>query len=91
MPGFLDGLGTRDEPGPVQRAFAEEHVAPCRHCTADMVMRVQALLEKNPKPSDPEIRRHMMPHLYGCGNHARILRSVRGAARTKCALPNSAR
>jgi aerobic-type carbon monoxide dehydrogenase small subunit (CoxS/CutS family) len=45
-----------------------------------MIMRAQALLEKNPSPSDEEIRRHMMPNLCRCGTHMRIFRAVRRAA-----------
>jgi aerobic-type carbon monoxide dehydrogenase small subunit (CoxS/CutS family) len=45
-----------------------------------MIMRAQALLEKNPSPSDAEIRRHLMPNLCRCGTHLRILRAVRRAA-----------
>jgi aerobic-type carbon monoxide dehydrogenase small subunit (CoxS/CutS family) len=45
-----------------------------------MIMRAQALLEKNPSPSEAEIRRRMMPNLCRCGTHMRILRAVRRAA-----------
>jgi aerobic-type carbon monoxide dehydrogenase small subunit (CoxS/CutS family) len=45
-----------------------------------MVMRAQSLLEKNPSPSDAQIRRHMMPNLCRCGTHMRILKAVRRAA-----------
>jgi nicotinate dehydrogenase subunit A len=76
----LEGLGTPTEPGPVQRAFIAEQAAQCGYCIAGMIMRAQALLEKNPVPSDAEIRRHMMPNLCRCGTHMRILRAVRRAA-----------
>jgi aerobic-type carbon monoxide dehydrogenase small subunit (CoxS/CutS family) len=76
----LEGLGTPAEPGPVQRAFIAEQAAQCGYCIAGMIMRAQALLEKNPAPSDAEIRRHMMPNLCRCGTHMRILRAVRRAA-----------
>jgi nicotinate dehydrogenase subunit A len=76
----LEGLGTPTEPGPVQRAFIAEQAAQCGYCIAGMIMRAQALLERNPAPSDAEIRRHMMPNLCRCGTHMRILRAVRRAA-----------
>ena len=76
----VEGLGTIEQPGPVQRAFIEEQAAQCGYCIAGMIMRAQALLEKNPSPSDTEIRRHMMPSLCRCGTHMRILRAVRRAA-----------
>jgi len=76
----VEGLGTVDNPGPVQRAFIEEQAAQCGYCIAGMIMRAQALLEKNPAPSDAEVRRHMMPNLCRCGTHMRILRAVGRAA-----------
>ena len=43
-------------------------------------MRAESLLAKNPKPTDAQIRQHMMPNLCRCGTHMRILRAVRRAA-----------
>ena len=76
----VEGLGTAREPGPLQQAFIEEQAAQCGFCIAGMMMRAQALLEKNPAPSDAEIRRHMVVNLCRCGTHMRILRAVRRAA-----------
>ena len=76
----VEGLGTVDAPGLVQRAFIEEQAAPCGYCIAGMVMRAQALLDANPAPSEAEIRAHMAPNLCRCGTHVRILRAVRRAA-----------
>ena len=76
----VEGLGTIEQPGPLQRAFVDEQAAQCGYCIAGMIMRAQALLEKNPSPSEAEIRRHMMPNLCRCGTHMRILRAVRRAA-----------
>ena len=76
----VEGLGTIEKPGPVQRAFIDEQAAQCGYCIAGMIMRAQALLERNPSPSEAEIRRHMMPNLCRCGTHMRILRAVRRAA-----------
>jgi len=79
----IEGLGTGDNPGPLQRAFIEEQAAQCGYCIAGMIMRAQALLERNASPTEAEIRRHMMPNLCRCGSHMRILRAVRRAAQTK--------
>jgi aerobic-type carbon monoxide dehydrogenase small subunit (CoxS/CutS family) len=76
----IEGLGTADHPGPVQRAFLQEQAAQCGYCIAGMVMRAQSLLERNPHPSDAEIRDHMSINLCRCGTHVRILRAVRRAA-----------
>ena len=78
----LEGLGSRERPGLLQRAFIEEQAAQCGYCIAGMIMRAQALLEKNPSPSDAEIRRYMMPNVCRCGTHMRILKAVRRAAQS---------
>jgi nicotinate dehydrogenase subunit A len=77
----LEGLGTIAEPAPIQRAFMEEQSAQCGYCIAGMMMRAQALLQRNSKPSDEQIRAELAPHLCRCGTHMRILRAVRRAAR----------
>jgi nicotinate dehydrogenase subunit A len=76
----VEGLGTAENPGPVQRAFIDEQAAQCGYCIAGMIVRAQALLERNPSPSEAEFRRHMAPNLCRCGTHMRILRAVRRAA-----------
>jgi nicotinate dehydrogenase subunit A len=77
----LEGLGTIDKPGPVQRAFIEEQAAQCGFCIPGMIMRAQALLERNASPSPAQIRQHMSPNLCRCGTHMRIVRAVERAAR----------
>ncbi len=76
----IEGLGTAENPNAVQRAFQEEQAAQCGYCIAGMIMRAQSLLDKNPSPSDEDIRVHMQPNLCRCGTHARILRAVRRAS-----------
>ena len=72
----VEGLGTLEKPGPMQRAFIEAQAAQCGYCIPGMMMRAQALLEKNPAPSDAEIRGALRPHLCRCGTHTRILHAV---------------
>jgi nicotinate dehydrogenase subunit A len=76
----VEGLGTAENPGPLQRAFVEEQAAQCGYCIAGMMMRAQALLQKNADASDADIRVAMQPNLCRCGTHMRILRAVRRAA-----------
>jgi len=76
----IEGLGTLENPGPIQRAFIEEQAAQCGYCIPGMMMRAHALLLQTPNPSDEEIRAHMEPNLCRCGTHMRILRAVRRAA-----------
>ena len=77
----LEGLGTLDEPGPVQRAFIAEQAAQCGYCIPGMIMRAHALLLARPDPTEAEIRAGMNPQLCRCGTHGRILAAVRRAAR----------
>jgi nicotinate dehydrogenase subunit A len=76
----LEGLGTAEQPGPMQRAFIEEQAAQCGYCIPGMMMRAHALLQRNPHASDLEIRTALEPQLCRCGTHMRILRAVRRAA-----------
>jgi len=76
----VEGLGTAQEPGALQRAFIEEQAAQCGYCIAGMLMRAQALLDRTSAPTDAEIREHMTVNLCRCGTHMRILRAVRRAA-----------
>ena len=78
----VEGLGTADNPGPVQKAFIEEQSAQCGYCIPGMIMRTQALLERNPSPTETQIRAALEPNLCRCGTHMRILRAARRAARS---------
>lgn len=75
----LEGLGTVTDPGPLQRAFIAEQAAQCGYCIPGMMMRAQALLQRNPEPSDAQIRAQMETNLCRCGTHMRILRAVHRA------------
>jgi nicotinate dehydrogenase subunit A len=85
----VEGLGTTDAPGVLQRAFIEEQAAQCGYCIAGMIMRATELLEHTAAPTDDEIRTHMMPNLCRCGTHMRILRAVRRAADAMHAGPGA--
>ncbi len=76
----IEGLATGDQPGPVPAAFEAEQAAQCGYCIAGMIMRTQALLERNNRPTEAELRAHLAPNLCRCGTHMRILRAARRAA-----------
>lgn len=76
----LEGLGTPSSPGPVQRAFIEEQAAQCGFCIPGMLLRAQALLDRNRDPTEVEIRTHLQPNLCRCGTHMRIVKAVKRAA-----------
>ena len=77
----VEGLGTRAAPHPLQTAFIEEQALQCGQCTSGLLMRAAALLERNPHPSEAEIRAALDGHLCRCGVHGRVLRAVAKAAR----------
>ena len=76
----VEGLGTVEAPGPLQRAFMAEQAAQCGYCIPGMMMRAHALLVASKSPSEAEIRAGMDPNLCRCGTHMRILAAVRRAA-----------
>lgn len=78
----LDGLGTAEKPHPVQKAFIEEQAASCGYCANGWIMNAVAILEKNPKVSDAQIRQQLSGVKCRCGTHMAILRAVRKAADT---------
>jgi nicotinate dehydrogenase subunit A len=77
----VEGLGTVEKPGPMQRAFMEEQAAQCGYCIPGMMMRAQALLESQPGADEAQIRKALTPNLCRCGTHMRILRAVGRAAK----------
>ena len=76
----IESLGTPDKPGALPAAFEAEQAAQCGYCIAGMIMRAQALLERDNRPTEAELRAHLAPNLCRCGTHMRILRAVRRAA-----------
>ena len=72
----VEGLGTIEEPGPMQAAFIEEQAAQCGYCIPGMMMQAQALLQKNPAADEIQIRAALEPNLCRCGTHSRILKAV---------------
>ncbi|WP_152048911.1 (2Fe-2S)-binding protein [Aureimonas psammosilenae] len=76
----VEGLGTIEAPGPLQEAFIAEQAAQCGYCIPGMMMRAQALLQRDPNVSDEAIRAHMEPNLCRCGTQMRILKAIRRAA-----------
>lgn len=76
----IEGLGTPDKPHPLQRAFIEEQAVQCGYCINGMIMESAALLARNKKPSEAEIKDALARNLCRCGTHLRIVRAIRRAA-----------
>jgi nicotinate dehydrogenase subunit A len=77
----LEGLGTVQGPSALQRAFIDEQACQCGYCSSGMIMAAQALLTRNPKPSESEVKQALDGHLCRCGAHNRIVRAVLRASK----------
>ena len=76
----LEGLGTVAHPHPLQKAFIEEQAGQCAYCINGMIMTAKVLLDKNPHPTETEIKQALDKNLCRCGSHLRIVRAVKRAA-----------
>ena len=76
----LEGLGTDANPHPVQQAFIDEQAVQCGYCVNGMIMQSAALLARNPKPSEQDVKTELANNLCRCGTHLRIVRAVMRAA-----------
>jgi nicotinate dehydrogenase subunit B len=83
----IEGLADADELHPVQKAFVDENAAQCGYCTSGMIITAVALLGRNPRPTDDEIRDALETTLCRCGSHERIRRAIRRAAGDPEPLP----
>jgi nicotinate dehydrogenase subunit A len=77
----LEGLGSPENPHPVQRAFIDEQAAQCGYCINGMIMQSAAFLGQNRTPTEADIRGALANNLCRCGTHLRIIRAVQRAAR----------
>src|SRR5438309_3588526 len=76
----VEGLAEEDKLTPLQQAFSEHHALQCGYCTPGMLMSATALLEKNPKPSEDEIRKALQGNLCRCTGYWNIFDAVKAAA-----------
>jgi carbon-monoxide dehydrogenase small subunit len=76
----VEGLAPDGELTPMQAAFQAEHGLQCGFCTPGFVVSATALLDRNPDPSDDEIREGLSGNLCRCTGYQGILRAVRAAA-----------
>ena len=76
----LEGLGSPGQLHPLQKAFIEEQAVQCGYCINGMIMSAKALLDRNPKPSERDVREALATNLCRCGTHNRIVRAILRAA-----------
>src|SRR5262249_46741865 len=76
----LEGLGTLEQPHPLQAAFTAEQAAQCGYCIPGMIMLAKALLDRTQQPDEAEVRLGLAGNLCRCGTHNRIVRAILKAA-----------
>ena len=76
----VEGLSKGSELHPLQHAFLAEQAAQCGYCTSGILISAAALLAKNPKPTEGEVRAALDRNLCRCGSHNRVVRAVLRAA-----------
>jgi carbon-monoxide dehydrogenase small subunit len=74
------GLGTLDDPHPLQEAFADHGAVQCGYCTPGMIISAQALLDRNPNPTEQEIREAISGNICRCTGYGQIVEAVQVAA-----------
>jgi len=78
----IEGLGGGNNPHPLQTAFIEEQAAQCGYCANGMIMTAKTLLDKNPRPTEAQIKKAMAANFCRCGTHNRIVRAIQRAAKS---------
>jgi nicotinate dehydrogenase subunit A len=76
----LEGLGTPEQPHPIQKAFIAEQAVQCGYCINGMIMQSAAFLAANRAPTEEQIREALKDNLCRCGTHVRIVAAVQRAA-----------
>jgi nicotinate dehydrogenase subunit A len=76
----VEGLGTAEQPHPLQRAFISEQAMQCGYCVSGILISAAALLKRNPSPTEAEVRTALDRNLCRCGSHNRMVRAVLRAA-----------
>lgn len=76
----LEGIGTQENPHPLQTAFYEHYGAQCGFCTPGMIMASKALLDSNPNPTRDEVVEGIVGNVCRCTGYTKIIESVLSAA-----------
>ncbi len=77
----IEGLSSEGKLHPIQEAFIEHDALQCGYCTPGMIMSVKALLDKNPNPSDEDIRKSIDGNLCRCGSYPNIIKAAMEASK----------
>lgn len=86
----IEGLADGDTLHPLQQAFWEKHALQCGYCTPGMILASLDLLQKNPDPSDQEVREALKGNLCRCTGYHNVVIAVRHAARAMAGAATAA-
>jgi nicotinate dehydrogenase subunit A len=73
----LEGLGTVENPHPIQKAFIEEQAAQCGFCLNGVIMTAKAFVDRTPKATEEQIQQALSGVLCRCFAHTRMLRAIK--------------
>lgn len=76
----IEGIGTAEDLHPIQRAFMKWNAAQCGYCIPAMILAAKDLLDKNPNPSEDEIKKATSGILCRCTGYLKIFEAVKTAA-----------
>jgi carbon-monoxide dehydrogenase small subunit len=76
----VEGLAPAGQLSPLQQAFMEHNAVQCGFCTPGMLMSTHALLQRNPHPTEEQIKQALVGNLCRCTGYVRIIRAVQAAA-----------
>lgn len=76
----VEGLGTEDQPHPLQKAFIEEGAVQCGFCTPGMLMSSYALLQKEERPTESRIRESISGNVCRCTGYVKIINAIKQVA-----------
>jgi nicotinate dehydrogenase subunit A len=72
----IESLGTIEKPHPIQQAFIDEQAMQCGFCVNGVIMTAKALLDRNPRATEPDIKQAMTTVLCRCAAHTRMMRAI---------------
>jgi aerobic carbon-monoxide dehydrogenase small subunit len=79
----IEGIGTTENLHPLQEAFWNDHGLQCGYCTPGMIMAAAGLLDRNPNPTENEVRQALEGNLCRCTGYHNIVKAILDAAKTK--------
>lgn len=77
----VEGLARDGALHPIQDAFVEHHAIQCGFCTPGMILTAKALLDRNPRPTEADIRRAISGNVCRCTGYTKIVEAIESAAR----------